>query len=181
MGCMKDKNSMEGAGWMWLAAVMATAVTLAGCAVPAPAPASPPSAATTVLEVAQPDALQPPMVSAPPQMPPQVPPPAATPVTPAAVTEPVARRRPTPRYPPSLADSGQSGRVVVSFTIGAKGQPEDVRVESSSHALFTKEVMAVLPGWRFDPARDADGGAVRTRMRVPFSFRLDDSKNDLNK
>jgi TonB family protein len=62
-----------------------------------------------------------------------------------------------PRYPPSLAETGLTGTVVVSFVVGAQGRPEEVRIESSSHPMFTAEVKAVLPLWRFEPARDATG------------------------
>lgn len=89
------------------------------------------------------------------------------------VTLPVARLRRPPAYPPELSEEGLQGEVILSFYVGEKGRPEDVRIERSSHPAFSKEVMAVVPGWRFEPARDADGRVVRTQMRVPLSFRVE--------
>jgi protein TonB len=164
----KKSESWE---WAGLGSAMATFV-LAGCTAPVPAPAP------KALEVAEPPFSSRcpwcPLIGVPATEPPSVQAPAPSAATPQAVTQPVPRRRPMPRYPSSLAETGLAGTVVVSFTIGEKGQPEDVRIESSSHPMFTNEVKAVLPLWRFEPARDAAGRAVRQRMRVPFRFVLED-------
>lgn len=153
-----------------IAVAIAVAVAVAGCTAPVPA--------TKTLEVAQPPVQQQEAVAPTIRMPaaeaPAVPAPAPSQVTSEAVTQPVPRRRPVPRYPPDLAKTGLGGTVVVSFTLGAQGQPEDVRIESSSHPMFTREVKAVLPQWRYDPARDAAGRVVRQRMRVPFRFLQED-------
>jgi TonB family protein len=145
------------------------ALAVAGCIAPGRAPEA--------VEVAEPPMEQMPVVptvGVPATEPPSVQVPAPSAATPHAVTQPVPRRRPMPRYPSSLAETGLAGTVVASFTVGEKGQPEDVRIESSSHPMFTAEVKAVLPLWRFEPARDATGGVVRERMRVPFRFVLED-------
>jgi protein TonB len=155
--------------WRWAGVGSAMALAVAGCIAPGRAPEA--------VEVAEPPMEQMPVVptvGVPATEPPSVQVPAPSAATPHAVTQPVPRRRPMPRYPSSLAETGLAGTVVVSFTVGEKGQPEDVRIESSSHPMFTNEVKAVLPLWRFEPARDAAGRAVRQRMRVPFRFVLED-------
>lgn len=167
MGFMKFTTQWMGWG---------VAVALAGCGASVPKvqgvqegrqvkavqevaePAAPPIAVSAPVTASE---ISPPLVAVPPAP------------TRAVVTDAVARRRPVPRYPPGLAEEGPRGAVVVSFAIGAKGQPEDVRIEYASHALFAKEVMAVLPAWRYEPARAADGSVVRTRMRVPFRFQAE--------
>jgi protein TonB len=168
MGLMQFTNSDS---WGWAGLALAATFVLAGCTAPVPAPAP------KALEVAEPAVQQPlpvaPMIGIPAEAP-SVQAPAPSQATPQAVTQPIPRRRPMPRYPPSLAETGLTGTVVVSFVVGAQGRPEEVRIESSSHPMFTAEVKAVLPLWRFEPARDATGGVVRERMRVPFRFLLED-------
>jgi protein TonB len=91
-----------------------------------------------------------------------------------AVTGPTVRKRVEPTYPAELSREGIPGEVVLTFFVGENGQPEDVRIERSTHPAFSKAVMAVVPRWRFDPARAADGSAVRSRMRMPVRFLVND-------
>ncbi|WP_093216007.1 MULTISPECIES: TonB family protein [unclassified Variovorax] len=114
-------------------------------------------------------------VTAPPQSPPQSAVEVSAPraVAPAPVTQAVLRKRMEPNYPKEMLEQDQPGEVVLSFAIGETGVPEDVRIERSTHPAFSKAVMAVVPYWRFDPARAADGRVVRTRVRVPLKFRTD--------
>jgi protein TonB len=94
-------------------------------------------------------------------------------VTPAVQTMAVIRQRRLPRYPAVLAEDGIGGQVIAVFYVGAEGKAEDVRIERSPHPLLSKAVTDALEGWRFDPARSADGRPVRTRMRLPFSFQVE--------
>ena len=91
----------------------------------------------------------------------------------AVVTSAVIRQRRIPAYPAALANEGIEGQVIAVFYVGAGGKPDDVRIERSPHPLLSQAVVDALKGWRFDPARAADGSAVRTRMRLPFSFRVE--------
>lgn len=118
------------------------------------------------------------MIAAPPEPPVSTAPPA--PLHPpeavasdGAVTQAVALKKRPPAYPAELARQEIPGRVVLVFVVGQSGRPENVRIEYASHPLFARAVLAVVPEWRFEPARDAGGHAVRTQMRVPLTFLLD--------
>ncbi|WP_180839053.1 energy transducer TonB [Variovorax sp. RO1] len=91
----------------------------------------------------------------------------------AVVKDPVIRQRRYPKYPPALAEEGIEGVVVTTFFVGVDGKPEDIRVERSPHPLLSRAATDAIKEWRFDPARTADGRAVRGAMRLPFRFRLD--------
>ncbi|WP_080559394.1 energy transducer TonB [Variovorax paradoxus] len=140
-------------------------MALAGCTVPP----------RDVVEIAQP--VPAPSPDAAPEPPPVVisaPPTAATrPQAPAIEKDPVIRQRRLPDYPTALANEGVEGQVIAVFYVGEAGVPEDVRIERSPHPLLSKAVTDALKGWRFDPARSADGRPVRTRMRLPFRFQAE--------
>lgn len=89
------------------------------------------------------------------------------------VKEPVIRQRRYPTYPSALVEQGVVGLVVTSFFVGVDGRPEEITVERSSHPLLSRAATDSLKEWRFDPARTADGRAVRARMRLPFRFQLE--------
>lgn len=96
---------------------------------------------------------------------------ARPPIAPAVRTAAVIRQRRMPDFPAALAHEGIDGQVIAVFYVGAEGRAEDVLIERSPHPLLSKAVTDALKGWRFEPARAADGQPVRTRMRVPFRFR----------
>lgn len=153
-------------------------VALAGCTTPAPKVTempvvAPAPAAAPVLAPAPAPALvaeppQPPVIGVPPMAERRLDP---SMVRSAIAADPVARSRRMPGYPRALLEEGApDGQVVASFYVDAEGKPEEVRIVSSSHRLFSQEVTAAVKAWRFDPARDADGRAVRALVRVPFRF-----------
>ncbi|MCR6475446.1 energy transducer TonB [Variovorax sp. ZS18.2.2] len=140
-------------------------MVLAGCTVPSrdvveiaePAPVPPPGAAP------EPSPM---VISAPPVE-------ATRPKALAVETMAVIRERRIPAYPTALAEEGVEGQVIAEFYVGTEGKAEDVRIERSPHPLLSKAVTDALKGWRFDPARSADGRPVRTRMRLPFRFQVE--------
>ena len=64
---------------------------------------------------------------------------------------------PTPRFPDELRATRTEGEVVVQFRVDEKGRvdPASMKVVQSPHELFTSAVRAILPRFRFDPARSA--------------------------
>src|SRR4051812_29401454 len=97
--------------WRWAGVGSAMALAVAGCTAPGRAPqavevAEPPVEQMPVVPTVGVQATEPPSVQAP----------APSAATPQAVTQPVPRRRPMPRYPSSLAETGLAGTVVASFT-----------------------------------------------------------------
>lgn len=153
---------------MWWSGV-GVSMALAGCVATVPkdvgmaqdAPPAQPAQTVTEIAVAAPSAA------------PRTPSAPSAPSA-AAVTAPVLRKRVEPAYPTELVKEGIPGEVVLVFQVGENGQPEDLRIERSTHQAFSKAVMAAVPRWRFDPARAADGSAVRSRMRVPIRFLVND-------
>jgi periplasmic protein TonB len=152
--------------------LLSGAFVLAGCMATAPEAVRPVSPTVTDAPAAEIMIAAPPAPPEPPASPaPRRPPEAAA--SDGAVTPAVVLRRRAPAYPTELARQEISGRVVLVFVVGQSGRPENVRIESASHPLFAKAVLAVVPEWRFEPARDAGGQAVRTQMRMPLTFLLD--------
>ncbi len=154
----------------------ALCAVLAGCVAP---PSSVVEIAVPEPELLVPVAAPPALTVAPPPLPLAGPPHVAAPradpreVVDAAVTAPVIRQRRYPDYPSALVEEGIEGLVITAFFVDVDGKPEDIRVERSPHPLLSRAAADSLKGWRFDPARAADGRAVRARMRLPFRFRLE--------
>lgn len=144
-------------------------IVLAGCTMPrkppadddAPTPSAGPIAHPPTIAVEQ---AAPPVVSVAP----------APPRAQEAVVLPVPLRRPAPVFPAALTESGIDGTVVASFFIDTQGVPETVRILRSPHPLLDAAVVAAVREWRYEPARDAQGRAVRHQVQVPFRFRLED-------
>ena len=123
--------------------------------------------------VPPPDLPPPSVIDAPPAAPRRPEPVAVPAATPAIQKTAQILQRRMPDYPAALADEGVEGQVIAQFQVGVEGRAEDVRIERSPHPLLSEAVVDALEGWRFEPARSADGRAVRTRMRLPFRFKLE--------
>jgi protein TonB len=98
------------------------------------------------------------------------------PATMATVDRPAALRSPpSPRYPEQLRAARVTGRVVARFIVDTTGriEPASIVIRESSHDLFARAVLAVLPGLRFVPA-EVGRGKVRMLVDLPFEFRLKD-------
>jgi protein TonB len=85
----------------------------------------------------------------------------------------IAGRPVEPRYPTQLRAAGIEGRVVLQFVVDTLGraEPGDVTVLETSHPQFAEAVREVLPRFRFIPG-EASGHKVRTRVQIPFDFKL---------
>lgn len=80
--------------------------------------------------------------------------------------------RVTPEYPARARALEVEGQVVLEMVIDRDGRPEaDVRVIRSVPMLDAAALAAVRQ-WRFRPARDVEGRAVRVIMQVPVRFEL---------
>ncbi|MDH6166207.1 protein TonB [Variovorax boronicumulans] len=152
--------------FLWGGAAVCAA--LVGCAVPQRDVVD--IAEPAQVPVPPPELPPPPVIEAPPAGPRRPEPLAVPPATPAVQTSAQILQRHMPDYPAALADEGVEGQVIAVFYVGEAGTPEDVRIERSPHPLLSKAVLDALKGWRFEPARSADGRPVRTRMRLPFRF-----------
>lgn len=89
-----------------------------------------------------------------------------------AATPPSPLARVQPEYPSAARTAGVEGQVVLRAMVDTDGliQPP-VQVVRSIPALDAAAIDA-LRRWKFRPARDADGQAVRVVVDVPIRFQL---------
>ena len=83
------------------------------------------------------------------------------------------RDNPRPRYPDELQRAGIEGNVVVQFVVDTLGRAElgELQVIETPHPLFVDAVRSALARYRFSVG-EAGGRRVRTRVQIPFDFRL---------
>jgi protein TonB len=86
----------------------------------------------------------------------------------------IAGRAPEPRYPATLRSAGIEGRVLAEFVVDTLGRAElaTLRFPELANPLFGDAVREALARYRFLPGEVA-GRKVRTRVAVPFEFRLE--------
>ncbi len=89
----------------------------------------------------------------------------------------VARRpelveRVLPEYPPRARALELEGQVVLEVVLDREGRPEPGIRVLRSQPLFDTAAVAAVRRWRFRPARDAGGRAVRVVIEVPVRFEL---------
>jgi periplasmic protein TonB len=79
-----------------------------------------------------------------------------------------------PRYPATLRAAGIQGRVLAEFVVDTLGHAEltSLRFPELANPLFGDAVREALGQYRFTPGEVA-GRRVRTRVAVPFEFRLE--------
>jgi protein TonB len=79
-----------------------------------------------------------------------------------------------PNYPPSLAQKGIEGYVVVRFDVMQDGGAENVSVVESSHRGFERNALSAAQRFRFK-AHVVDGAPqVTTGVRYRFRFEMSD-------
>ena len=93
---------------------------------------------------------------------------------PAPVSDARVLQRSIPPYPSQLAEQGVAGTVVAAFDVNPEGRADRIRIVSSPHPLLSQVVTKSLEAWRFEPARDANGQGLRSAMRLPFRFVVED-------
>lgn len=77
-----------------------------------------------------------------------------------------------PEYPPRARTLELEGQVVLEVVLDREGRPEpEIRV-LRSQPPFDAAALAAVRRWRFRPARDAAGRAVRVLMEIPVRFEL---------
>jgi len=81
------------------------------------------------------------------------------------------RRNRAPKFPPAAAQAGVGDLVRVTFIVDEQGKPmmPTVRVVQARYREFIDEVLAVLPGYRYHPAR-IGGCPVKQFVEQPFQF-----------
>lgn len=100
--------------------------------------------------------------------------PIAAPVAESSVTAPRALLAVRPVYPGQALLAGVQGQVVVEFTLGISGVPQDLVVVDSSADQLDASALQALGEWRFAPP-----AVTGRRYRQAFTFRLGgDAGND---
>lgn len=86
----------------------------------------------------------------------------------------IVGRAPEPRYPATLRSAGIEGHVLAEFVVDTLGHAElgTLRFPELANPLFGDAVREALARYRFMPG-EAAGRKVRTRVAVPFEFRLE--------
>lgn len=79
---------------------------------------------------------------------------------------------PQPQYPEALRDQQVEGEVVVQFVVDENGRPDvsSMTVVRSPHVLLTNAARAVLPQFRFEPARTAPPQSIPRPETVRYAF-----------
>lgn len=75
-------------------------------------------------------------------------------------------------YPKQLRAMGIEGEVMVSFWLDTKGAVKKYRVEQSSHVKLEEYIIENVDKFRFTPAKNENGKAIYSRIKVPFIFEL---------
>jgi TonB family protein len=85
---------------------------------------------------------------------------------------PVLVSRALPAYPERARRLGIEGQVVLRFVVDQFGRVErDIQV-IDSFPMFDQAAIDAVRQWRFSPARDRNGNAVRVVISVPLQFNL---------
>jgi protein TonB len=81
---------------------------------------------------------------------------------------------PIPRYPETARENGWEGIVMLTVSVGTRGEALSVSIgKSSGHGLLDAAAVDAVRRWRFEPARRA-GVPIAGTALVPIRFRLED-------
>jgi len=89
-----------------------------------------------------------------------------------AALQPIALTKVLPEYPPLARLRGIQGQVVLDAILDPNGRVEPEIAVVHSIPLLDAAAIAALRQWRFRPARDRNGTALRVTLRVPVRFVL---------
>lgn len=81
-----------------------------------------------------------------------------------------------PRYPQTARREGWEGTVVLRITVGARGDVEDVKTQTTSgFPALDESATQSVKRWRFDPAKDGEF-PVSAVVDLPVRFDLEEYK-----
>jgi len=83
-----------------------------------------------------------------------------------------------PAYPFQMLVGERSGEVVLQFTVGESGVPEEMEVLEATHSEFGYAAEGALRLWTYSPARKA-GRTIPARLRYRISFQPAEFSEDL--
>ncbi len=86
--------------------------------------------------------------------------------------KPVAKKTVAPEYPEDARQNGIEGRVILSGIVETDGSVSSIQVlKSSNRSDMDDAAIAAFQQFEFEPGK-VDGQPVRTRIVVPFQFKL---------
>ena len=87
-------------------------------------------------------------------------------------SEPTCAYCPNPAYTDEARHEKIQGSVMLEVLVGADGRALDVRVAKGLGLGLDERAAHTIAGWRFHPARDRNGRAVRRWIAIETVFRL---------
>ena len=76
-------------------------------------------------------------------------------------------------YPESAKEEGISGKVILSFVVGRKGEIRELKVEETPHPVLSNALLQVIKKMpRWNPG-SISGVPVSVRYQLPFKFKLE--------
>jgi periplasmic protein TonB len=87
---------------------------------------------------------------------------------------PVLMASVSPEYPATLRKAKVEGSVVIVFLLDESGRVEEAKVESASRPEFETPALNAVKKWKFKPG-EREGAAVKTHMRLPIRFKIQNS------
>jgi TonB family protein len=88
------------------------------------------------------------------------------------MTEPVKIDGASPSYPESARKDKVQGTVVLQAVIDSDGKVVDVMAVESPDERLTVAAAEAVRTWRFRPALDADGNAIKVSYKLTIKFNL---------
>lgn len=85
--------------------------------------------------------------------------------------KPVPLHRVQPEYPGDMKRLRKSASVQLVFVIDETGTVVDWEIEESSNQRFNESALAAIKQWVFKPGIK-DGEPVKTRVHIPFEYKL---------
>jgi len=84
--------------------------------------------------------------------------------------KPKAIKLTDPIYPPLLKDANETGVVEIEFVVNTDGRTSEIQIVSSPHDEFSKSAIEAIRTSTFKPG-EANGKQVRTKVKIPITFR----------
>lgn len=90
-----------------------------------------------------------------------------------AVELPYITSKSDPSYPEECRRNRQEGTVLLRVLVGENGKPQDIEIAGSSgYDLLDEAAERAVYRWRFSPAKNKFGNAVKCYVTFPVVFRL---------
>lgn len=90
------------------------------------------------------------------------------------ITPPRAIERPAPQYTAEAREVRLQGVVIVQAEIDTRGEVRNAKVLKGLPLGLSEAALETVRGWRFEPARDAEGKPISVYYNLTFNFKMPD-------